>query len=99
MSICSVVVYTRPEATLKASAAIENMDHCEVMGAENGRIVVVIDARNRKKMSDTIMALNDVEGVINVSLVYEYFEADDELGVSGEEAGEAAFANGGSCGA
>ena len=99
MSICSVVVHTKPESTLKASAAIENMDHCEVMGAENGRIVVVIDVRNRKKMSDTIMALNDVEGVINVSLVYEYFEADDELGVPDPAAEAAPFANGGSCGA
>ena len=99
MSICSVVVHTKPEATLKASTIIESMDHCEVMGAENGRIVVVIDVRNRKVMSDTIMALNDVEGVINVSLVYEYFEPDDELGVPEPAAGAMPFAEGGSCGA
>ena len=99
MSICSVVVHTKPEATLKASAAIENMPHCEVMGAESGRIVVVIDVRNRKVMSDTIMALNDVEGVINVSLVYEYFEPDDELGVPDPAAEAAPLADGGSCGA
>jgi nitrate reductase NapD len=99
MSICSVVVHTKPEATLKASATIETMPHCEVMGAEGGRVVVVIDVRNRKVMSDTIMALNDVDGVINVSLVYEYFEPDDELGVPEPAAESAPLANGGSCGA
>jgi len=99
MSICSVVVYTKPEATLKVSATIEGMPHCEVMGAESGRIVVVIDVRNRQKMSDAIMALNDVEGVVNVSLIYEYFEPDDELGVPEPAAETMPFANGGSCGA
>ncbi len=98
MSICSVVVHTKPEATLKASATIESMPHCEVMGAESGRIVVVIDVRNRQKMSDAIMALNDVEGVVNVSLIYEYFEPDDELGVAEPPAETVTCADGGSCG-
>ncbi len=98
MSICSVVVHSRPEATLKVSTTIENMPHCEVMGAENGRIVVVIDVRNRAVMSDTIMALNDVEGVVGVSLIYEYFEEDDELGVPEQAAEPVPFADGGSCG-
>jgi len=52
MSICSVVVHTKPEATLKVSATIEGMPHCEVMGAESGRIVVVIDVRNRQKVAE-----------------------------------------------
>ena len=98
MSICSVIVYSRPEATLKTSAIIGEMPHCEVMGAENGRIVVVIDVRNRAAMSDAIMALNDVEGVVGVSLIYEYFEEDDELGVPEKAAEPVPFADGGSCG-
>ncbi len=80
MSICSVVVFSRPEETDTVRAEIESRAHCEVVAAESGRIIVVIDTHDRQVMSDTIMALNDIKGVINVSLVYEYFEPDDVIG-------------------
>ncbi len=80
MSICSVVVFSRPEKTDAVRAEIETRAHCEVAAAESGRVIVVIDTHDRQVMSDTIMALNDIDGVINVSLVYEYFEPDDVIG-------------------
>ncbi len=81
MSICSLVVYARPEATEEVRSAIEKgYEVCEVVAAESGRLVVVIDTHDRQQMSDTIMALNDIEGVITVSLVFEYFEEGDRIG-------------------
>ncbi len=80
MSICSVVVFTRPESTDTVHADIAARVHCEVAAAESGRVIVIIDTHDRQVMSDTIMALNDIDGVIGVSLVYEYFEPGDTIG-------------------
>ena len=80
MSICSVVVFSRPEKTDAVRSEIESRSHCEVVAAQDGRAVVVIDTHDRQVMSDTIMALHDIDGVIGVSLVYEYFEPDDVIG-------------------
>ena len=80
MSICSVVVFTRPESTDAVSNEIATRKHCEVMAQDTGRIIVVIDTHDRQVMSDTIMAFHDIDGVINVSLVYEYTEPGDVIG-------------------
>ncbi len=93
MSICSLVVHARPEATQDVRRAIEaEHDCCEVAAAEKGRLVVVIDTRDRARMSDTIMALNDITGVISVSLVFEYFEEDDRIGGADAREGRASQA-------
>ena len=90
MSICSVVVFTRPEATDTVRADIAAREYCEVAAAESGRVIVVIDTHDRQQMSDTIMAFNDIAGVINVSLVYEYFEPGDSIGNAAGQDGVAA---------
>ncbi len=74
MSICSLVVYTNPEKMEAVKADIEKREGCEVPAAENGKIVVVIDTPSRDVMSQTIMDLNNIPGVVNVALIYEYFE-------------------------
>ncbi len=74
MSICSLVVYTRPEKMAEVCAEIDGREGCEVKGAEDGKIVVLMDHPSRDVMSRTIMDLNDIPGVITVSLVFEYFE-------------------------
>ncbi len=74
MSICSLVVYTNPESMEAVVADIEKREGCEAPAAENGKIVVVIDTPSRDVMSQTIMDLNNIPGVINVALIYEYFE-------------------------
>ena len=74
MSICSLVVFTKPEATEKVKANIEKREGCEVPGYETGKIVVLMDHPSRDVMSRTIMDIHNISGVISVSLVYEYFE-------------------------
>ncbi len=80
MSICSVVIFTRPEATEEVSAEVARRRFCEVVAARQGRIVAVLDTHDRQAMSDTIMAFHDIEGVVNVSLAYEYTEPGDVIG-------------------
>ena len=97
MSICSLVVYTRPEAMDSVSQHIAGTQGCEVAAAENGRIVVLIDSPDRQYMSDTIMAMNDLEGVVSVSLVFEYFEDGDKVDAASAEAAEQLGVAGASC--
>ncbi|WP_051928769.1 chaperone NapD [Thermopetrobacter sp. TC1] len=74
MSICSLVVFTKPEATETVKAEIEKREGCEVPGHEAGKLVVLMDHPSREVMSQTIMDIHNITGVISVSLVYEYFE-------------------------
>ncbi len=91
MSICSLVVFTKPEATEAVKAEIERHEGCEVPGYEAGKLVVLMDHPSRDVMSQTIMEIHNLTGVITVSLVYEYFEDNDTAArASGEERKEAA---------
>jgi nitrate reductase NapD len=75
MSICSLVVYARPEKLKEVRADIEQRKGCEVSAvSEDGKLVALLDLSSRDLMSQTIMDLNNIPGVITVSLVYEYFE-------------------------
>ena len=86
MSICSLIVYSHPDRMDAISADIDGREACEVAAAENGKIVVVIDTPSRDLMSQTIMDLNNIPGVVNVSFIYEYFEEDDARETVSEEA-------------
>ena len=88
MSICSLVVFTNPEATEKVKANIEKREGCEVPGYEAGKLVVLMDHPSREVMSQTIMDIHNIPGVISVSLVYEYFEDTSSNGEQKNEARE-----------
>jgi nitrate reductase NapD len=85
MSICSLVVYAKPEKMEAVCADINGREGCEVKGAQDGKIVVLMDHPSRDVMSRTIMDLNNIPGVITVSLVYEYFEDTPAEGQAAEE--------------
>jgi len=75
MTICSLVVYARPEKAPVVEQAIGLMEGTEVHAAtKQGKLVVCLDHPDRTYCSETIMALNNIDGVISTSLVYEYFE-------------------------
>jgi nitrate reductase NapAB chaperone NapD len=44
---------------------------------ELGKLVVLIDHPERRVISDTMMDMNQIDGVISTSLIYEYFEDDE----------------------
>jgi nitrate reductase NapD len=86
MSICSLIVYSRPEKMEAVSADINGREGCEVAAAENGKMVVLIDTPSRDVMSQAIMDMNDIPGVITVSFIYEYFEEDGTSKTQSEDA-------------
>lgn len=79
MSIYSLVVHTRPEDIQSVSTALEEKQGVEVHGAnEKGKIVVSLDHPDRGYCSDTIMSFHAIDGVLNSSLIYEYFIDDKD---------------------
>ncbi len=75
MTICSLVVFARPEKAPVVEGAIEALEGAEVCAAtKEGKLVVLLDHPDRTYLSETIMGLNNIDGVISTSLVYEYYE-------------------------
>ncbi len=75
MTICSLVVYARPEKAPVVEGAIAALDGAEVHAStDEGKLVVLLDHPDRTYCSETIMGLNNIDGVVSTSLVYEYFE-------------------------
>ncbi len=75
MSICSMVLYTRPENVESVRHGIENIEGVEVHAAtDEGKLVITLDHPDRSYLSETMMNMHNVPGVINAALIYEYFE-------------------------
>ena len=75
MTICSLVVYAKPETVPAVSKGITEFDGTEVhVATPEGKLIVSLDHPDRSYCSRVIMDLNNIEGVISTSLVYEYFE-------------------------
>ncbi len=79
MSIFSLIVHSKPENIEFVSAQLCKMEGVEVHATdERGKLIVSLDHPKRAYCSDTIMSFHDIPGVLNSSLIYEYFEEDDE---------------------
>ena len=79
MSICSMVVHSRPEKLDPIITSLNNMEGVEVRARdERGKLVVLIDHPKRQVIADSMMDMNKIDGVLNTSLIYEYFEEDDD---------------------
>jgi len=73
MNISSLVVRARPEAGDAVRAALETLPGVEVCAVSDaGRLVVVADHDNAADAADTFVAIHRIEGVLSVSLVYQY---------------------------
>jgi len=76
LNISSLVVHARPDASGSVRAALARMPGVEVSYAgEAGRFVVVTEHDGPAEAADGYFAIRAIEGVVSVSLVYQY--ADD----------------------
>lgn len=77
MTICSLVLHTRPENLDLVTGDLERMEGVEVHGRSDlGKLIVVIDHSKRKHCSEMMMTMAKMDRVVNTSLVYEYHEPD-----------------------
>ena len=73
MSICSVVVHTRPEMFASVNTRLGELSGVEIHGgSEQGKLVVTVEGDTDTVLADKMAAFNDVDGVINAVMIYHY---------------------------
>lgn len=75
MSISSLVIHTRPARTEAVARSIGDLDGAEIHATtDDGRLVVTLDEPDNAKATEAFIRIQDMDGVLSVSLVYNYFE-------------------------
>jgi len=81
--ISSLIVHVRPARLDEMKVQISRIKGAEIYGdAKEGKIVVVLETVGQKYITDIIGTINNLEDVLNTSLVYHHIE---HLGPSREE--------------
>lgn len=79
MNICGILVHARPENTEAVRERLIGITGIEVHGInEDGRMVVTLEEDDERRMADTLMGLQDVDGVVSASMIYHHREEDEE---------------------
>ena len=80
MTICSLVIYARINSTPDIKSAITEMEGAQVHAVtDEGKMIVVLDHKDRTQCSKMIMDISNINGVISTSLAYEYHEEQSEI--------------------
>ena len=75
MNISGVLVKAYPENISTIEKAISQIDGVEVHGNnEDGRIVVTVEQESANGISDTLVEIQDVPGVLSAAMIYHQFE-------------------------
>lgn len=75
MTICSLVVQTKPEHLEAVSKTLTSMNGVEIHAQnEYGKMVISIDHPSREYCSKAMTDMTHINGVMSTSLVYEYQE-------------------------
>ena len=75
MNISGVLVRSYPEHIQSVSDELAQIDGVEVHGSnDDGRMVVTIEQENAGQLSDMLVRMQDLPGVLSTSMVYHQFE-------------------------
>jgi periplasmic nitrate reductase NapD len=75
MNISGVLVKAYPENLVTIGKALSMMDGVEVHGNnEDGRIVITVEDESANNISDTLVEIQDVPGVLSAAMIYHQFE-------------------------
>jgi nitrate reductase NapD len=75
MNISGVIVKAYPVHIQSIEAVLATMDGVEVHGNnEDGRIVITVEDKNANNISDTLVRIQDVPGVLSAAMIYHQFE-------------------------
>ncbi len=72
--ISSAVVIARADRMDAICAAIARLEGCEVVAAENTRIVIVMEGSSAGELGGLLAAISDLDGVIAANMVFEHVE-------------------------
>ena len=72
-TICGVLVHSRPENMDVVSERLTTLPGVEIHGnSDDGRLVVTVEGEDQGLTGDTVMQIQNVEGVVSASLVYHF---------------------------
>jgi len=75
MNISGVLVKAYPENLVTIEKALSMMDGVEVHGNnEDGRIVITVEDESANSITDTLVEIQDVPGVLSAAMIYHQFE-------------------------
>ena len=80
IEICGMLIHTRPEHSNAVAVTLAKMPGAEVHEiTDNGRIVITIEQLpDAPRLSESLAAVHNVDGVLAASLVYEHSEPDPD---------------------
>ena len=77
-TICGILVHSRPEGMEQVCERLTALPGVEIHGnSEDGRLVVTVEDEQRQSAGDTVMHIQNMEGVISASVIY-HFSGDIE---------------------
>ena len=75
MNISGVLVKAYPENLVTIEKTLSTMEGVEVHGNnEDGRIVITVEDDSANNISDTLVEIQDVPGVLSAAMIYHQFE-------------------------
>ncbi len=75
MNISGVLVKAYPENLVTIEKTLSMMEGVEVHGNnEDGRIVITVEDESANNISDTLVEIQDVPGVLSAAMIYHQFE-------------------------
>jgi len=75
MNISGVLVRSYPENIQSVWQELAQIEGVEVHGSnDDGRMVVTIEQTDAGQLSDMLVQMNDIHGVLSTSMIYHEFE-------------------------
>ena len=75
MNISGVLVKAYPQHLLSIEKALTTMTGVEVHGNNaDGRIVITVEDKSANNISDTLVQIQGVPGVLSAAMIYHQFE-------------------------
>jgi len=86
VNICGVLVHARPALQREVGVALNALPGAEVhQTSDDGRMVVTVEDVDGVWAGDTMVKINNIEGVLSAALVYHQNTVDPDEAVNGEE--------------
>ena len=74
MNISGVLVKAYPEKIVTIEKILATMNGVEVHGNKDGRIVITVEQASAGRVSDTMVEIQDVPGVLSAAMIYHQFD-------------------------
>ncbi|MDA3076868.1 chaperone NapD [Campylobacter sp. JMF_04 NA10] len=80
MNISSVIIYTDNKTNLdELSALVAKIEFCEVVAAQDGKIVATIQTESLDQELGAFKAMQVLKGVSDVAMIYSYQDLDEQI--------------------